>query len=77
MHGLEKIKLDLGVMAQQFAESVQIGFNLAMDYFKEQAKKMDLDDYYFKTLYIPITPIYNSPTQTNVGNEEAKVEDQP
>lgn len=35
----EKAKNELGVMAEQLTSSVEMGYGVAMDYFKNEAKK--------------------------------------
>lgn len=71
MHELEKTKIYLGIMTEKVTESVQIGNNLAMKSLKDEAKKRDLIEYYYKLLYIHITPTY-SHTQTQMDNRESK-----
>lgn len=67
----EKTKHNLGVVSKHVIESVQIGYNLAMKSFMEEAKNRDFREYYYKILDIRITPTY-SPTQTHMDDGETK-----
>lgn len=41
------MKHNLDTMAEKLIESVEIGYYLAMDSFKNEAKKRDFSEYYF------------------------------
>lgn len=62
---------DLCVLVEQLIESIHIGYNVAMNCFKKEAKKSDLGEYYYRILSISVTPTY-SPTQTQKDNIQSE-----
>lgn len=58
-------------ITKQLIESAQIGYNMAMEYFKEKAKKKKLGKYYYEILYILVTPL-GSRTHTKMDDKESE-----
>lgn len=48
-------KCELGEIKEQISLSVEIGYNLDMDSFKEEANKKGLMEYFYQILNILIT----------------------
>lgn len=77
MHKLEKTKQDLGIMVEQFTESILICYSLALDSSMEETKKRDHGEYYYKILNFLVTTPY-SPTQGDEEvNEKGEQSEQP
>lgn len=67
------MKHNLDTMAEKLIQSVEIGYYLAMDSFKNEAKKRDFSEYYYKILDTLVTPPYSpAQTQKEGENEESR-----
>lgn len=67
----EKIKDDICIIIEQLIKSTQIDYNMAMESFKEKAKKKKLGKYYYEILYILVTPL-GSRTHTQMDDKESE-----
>lgn len=57
-------------MVEHLSLSIEIGYNLVMDFFKNKENKRRFNENYYKSIKIPITPPYSHIQTQNEGEDE-------